>query len=744
MKGRTKPAQQRPKGRPPAAKKPASKPGTGRRTTSVSGLRVTARIVLVAAIFLCPVVVDSGTADPFNLVKVTALWTFGLVAGGLWLIDRIHRGEGIRGSKLGYLALVVLVVNGLAMVFSRNPALSLVGTYKRYSGFASLALYVLILWLLIDLYRERQDRLREVLIAVSWAGGLVAAYAILQEFGLDPVAWRRAAGASLANSISFLGNSQFAGDYIGIAAPAFAYLLFESRGEGRAQGRARPSSSPWTPRLAAAGLVLSVPALFFTQSRSGMLAAVVGVGVLAVLNRDRVPGWTKLGVVGALLLGVVLGVVVLWHPGMERPPAPLDEVQVLRSETVGYRYHWWRSAAEMTLDNPLLGTGPETYHENLPAYRTPEEAGELGFDVSDKPHNIFLEHAVGAGILGLAAYLALVGSAVVWGRRRCAGADPPTRLLLGAFLGLLSAYLAQGLFSIDVPPLALMGWVAVGGIGALADPDVAAEESEKRATFSRPRRGGGPDARKVLGYGVVGVLVVALIVVGVRPLRADNQLKEARRLAARDAPAGEVFGHHVNAIRLHPYDPVYPAFAGDYLRERGDEATDPDEQVRFYEQALELYREAHARQPGNIGYQGRLGNTHMRIAEAGREEHWAEAARWWGRIAEVDPHNWQVNGRYGQVLLAWAEARGEDPDLGCRAIDRFRRAADLHPDAVQVWTELASAHLTLGQIDEARAALERGQAVLPTSARIRRLLTSVEGLEGVQAKVTCPAGRAGS
>lgn len=696
----------------------------------------------MAGIFLCPIVVDPDTADPFNLVKVTVLWAFVFTAAGIWLIDKVRSGEGVRPSMTGWLALLVLLVNAAATLFSQNPALSAIGLYKRYGGLASTLLYVVALWLVIDLYRDRRERLHELVLATVWAGVIVGGYAILQQVGLDPIEWIGNAGVSLINPISTLGNSQLAGDYLGIVVPAFVYLLLRTPGaEGPAARR-----SPWrrlTTRrnLVGVGLALVLVGLWFTSSRSGIAAAVVGTGAVVAFLRGWFPRWVKVGTAGLLVLGSLLAVVVLWHPGAEEPPAPFQDREVLRAETVGYRLYWWQSGARMVLDNPVLGTGPDTFGENLPEYRTPQGGAELGMRVADKPHNIYLEHAVGAGVLGLGSYLLLVGAGLWWAWKRISRLDPPERLLLATFVGILTGYLAQGLFSIDVPPLAVMGWVALAGIAVIADPRVRSDddpEDPRRSTRPRSEARGLMQRRalRVVASLVAIALVAGVLVLGTRPLRADQQVKEGNRVAARDGSRTEVIDHFARAFALHPYEPVHRAEFARYFEDLAKEAEGPDAKVAHFERAMRFYEEARELHPGNIFYMVSIAELHKKIANAGRPEHWEEADRRWQRILERTPYNWQAQARYGLMLIAWGEAT-DSHEVRCRAVERFQRVAELRPEEPRVWTELANAHLAVRQLDEARAALARAQEIDPEDPRARRLVSSLEGLSPADAP-PCP------
>lgn len=241
---------------------------------------------------------------------------------------------------------------------------------------------------------------------------------------------------------------------------------------------------------------------------------------------------------------------------------------------------------------------------------------------------------------------------------------------------------------------------------------------------------------RVIASTVVVALVAGVLVLGTRPLRADQQVKNGRQVAAGDGSRSEVIDHFGRAFALHPYEPVHRAEFAEYFETLGREAEGREAKAAQFERARRFYERAHELQPGNIYYMVAIAEVHKKIANAGRSEHWEEAERWWGRILDRDPYNWQAHARYALMLAAWSEA-ADSQEVGCRAVERFRRTSELRPDEVRVWTELASAHLSLRQVEEARSALARALEIDPEDERARRLLNSLDGLSTTE--VVCPA-----
>lgn len=680
-------------------------------TWVVSRFPVYARAWVIVAVFLAPVAVLRTAVYPALGVKAAALWVCGLAALALWLSTSAERRSWPPRLRLIYPAAAFLVASMLATALSLSPLVSLVG-FDRYAGLLPRLLYAAIALAVVGVHWERPAGLRQIAWA-SGAGAVVLACAVvLQQAGIDRILW---AGPVPGTVFDFppgtMGFSNFAGGYLGIAAPFLVYLAISTR---RLVGRC----------ALGAGLGLVLVAVWYTQSRGGMIAAVVGLGVMALASRPGPSRWAKRAVALAAALVAVASVVVVWHPGADAPPEQLAGIEQLRTKTLGFRLAYWSAAGRIFADHPGVGTGLDTFYAYYPRYRAADAkldaqsvtdgSGTLGYTYTDQPHNIFLGHASNSGALGVGSYLLLVGLALRYGLRRARILEAGPRLLLAAFLGVLAAYLAQGFFSIDEPALAAIGWVAIGGIAAMADPAAVAARQQGRAGpdgqryGARSRAGGGSPqvvARRRrarwLVHGAGAVVVGAVLVVGLRPVHGDVE-------------AGS--GRWDEAMRLNPLNPLYPGQAG-LQAERLAQAS-PTEANK-----LVLLREARRQHLRALHLQPRsMGET---IAMATLETYWAqsvdpgrfvEAEGWWKRVMDQEPANAALRAA-AQRQLAGAKAR---------AVTRLRVATSIRPDDVGSWVDLAKAHLALGESGPARTALERALSLDPTSIEARRLLADLQ------------------
>jgi O-antigen ligase len=623
---------------------------TGDRAALADVLERGSRLLFATAVFLVPVVFDPRTIDAFNLTKLTALWAFGLLAlGASWLSAHLGgRRLSLPRSRILRLAYVVLGITALATLFSPNRVLSIFGLYHRYEGLLSIALYVAAIALMFMLFRRRPEAVREVATAVAFAGAVAAGYVLLQKFGWDVTDWRQAGGTKPTFPIGTLGNSAFTASYVGMAAPFVIYRALSSQ----------------TLKRLAWGIVLIgiLLALWFTGGRAGMLGAAAGI-VAIPLFLSRLTAFAKtalvvLGILALSLVAVVFG-----------DPTDTSRTTPLRTGTAGYRVQIWDASWRMFLNRPVLGWGPETFYGNYPRFRTPDEARRQGLAISDKPHNIYLGWATSTGIAGTVAYLALFGSALLLVARRVTKLDASRRLLAATFGAGLVAYLIQGVYSIDVPPLLFLGWVCVGGIAVLldrkgdpsppadeAEASLASEQTDAARADARPagkRRLDVPALRRgwVLPAIVVG-LALLLIALGFGPLRADH----AAWAGERRAPLGwssDTMELYEKAIALNPREAAYRGLAGSYLERVASNRAIPFTAATALRRSAAMYLQALELQPRNVYFMINAARVYARLGRSVDEKYFERGDRLMGQAVNLDPLNPQMRDLYTDLLNQW-------------------------------------------------------------------------------------------
>lgn len=200
-------------------------------------------------------------------------------------------------------------------------------------------------------------------------------------------------------------------------------------------------------------LFLGLGALFWTGSKSGWLIALMVFAVWVFrLNWPVRAKWMTLAVV--VLLG--LGTFTIRFQGYFAKGAT----------SVGARFDYWRAAGQITMQDPLFGTGPGTFQRPYQRIKSPDS------EMARLVHNDYLEQFSDSGIPGGLTYLGWVALVlgVLASRLTCSGREP---LNVALVLGLLGWFL-QGLseFSLYIPALSWTAFLLAGVLLSLSGNEI--------------------------------------------------------------------------------------------------------------------------------------------------------------------------------------------------------------------------------------------------------------------------------
>jgi O-antigen ligase len=421
-----------------------------------------------------------GAADPLTYIKLLFL-----AAGGLALAPAVYSrwkamGRPTWAVLVPSIAAVLILVWGLvSTVGSRAPIWNTIfGWWGRGDGWLA--------WLgaLILLLGAATLSSREVARTVTWLMGgasIVALIGLLQFAGVN---FPEGAGGQVSGT---MGNTNFAAGYFAIIGVL-------------ALGRALTQAVLW--QRIWGGFLFVVLAFLAWQTDSvqgpaALAAGVVALGVAYALlyrGRFRAAGLAASGVV--LVGGGVLLVMSFFAVG------PL--ARLWSERTFDIRQEYWQSAINIMNGLPIFGTGPDGFSRYVAEFRPESYVELLGPTLRvSAAHNIALQFGAVLGWAGLILWIVLfIGTGIallVRIVRAPVGSIGLTASVAGAF----TAYLVQGMVSIDMLPLLATGWLVAGLALALAReplPAVVEEPAEapktrkaKAAAISRtPKKIDGP------------------------------------------------------------------------------------------------------------------------------------------------------------------------------------------------------------------------------------------------------------
>ena len=210
------------------------------------------------------------------------------------------------------------------------------------------------------------------------------------------------------------------------------------------------------------GLRTEAPVTFALGRTSAVLLGASGLlGCMAAWARRHpgpaVPEKAVLALAAAFVVAVVALLALAPIPESMGGVYEIHEMLCgrFRDEYGSWRVGAWRNALAIWRDNPIFGTGPDTYYYAL--HSRLEATGEILGENFDNPHNEYLAILSNNGLPALLLYLAMLGTVLVSCLRQ--GRREGWLWALGASI---LCFAAQGFFSFSICLVTPMFWAVLG------------------------------------------------------------------------------------------------------------------------------------------------------------------------------------------------------------------------------------------------------------------------------------------
>lgn len=323
--------------------------------------------------------------------------------------------------------------------------------HGTWSALARLLTYAAVFWLSLQFCRDPK-RAQTVVYAVVGTGMVYAAYGLVAEFsGADAILWLEKSAYTGTVTSTFVNRNTYA-TYAGLGLVCTTAMLIRhirrvaasahSGREGALRLIERGFGQGWW--LLVAWVVLAT-ALMLTQSRGGLLSAVVGhIGLLVAFVATR---RTKLRHAAMIGLPIIfIGTASFLYSG-DQTAERLAQTSI---DTEG-RIQVYERTMDAASAAPLLGTGYGSFEDVFRFYRTEDITA-----IFDKAHSTYLENALelglpAAGLIVLTIF-ALLARCLIGVRLRRQGTVFP---IIGVAATLLVALHAAVDFSLQIPAVAV-------------------------------------------------------------------------------------------------------------------------------------------------------------------------------------------------------------------------------------------------------------------------------------------------
>jgi len=692
---------------------------------------------LVALAALLPVALNPYGNAYFDAPKGGLLRFLALLGVAAWAGRSVLAGKfKWTRTALDWPIGALLAASSIATALALNRHVSFYGGLNTFDGTLNLACYAAFFYLAVNFVTTRA-RLRNLLVAVLAGAGIVSVLAVLERVGIYLLPSTIApGGVDPTRSAATFGNPVYLGAYLTIVIPVSVALFLYLR-LGRQDDTTPDTVSPAWP---ISGLVaVEIAALIFTQGRAAWLGTAIGLAVTLglILSLRETFRWRQVALLlvpflaaGALYLGVGA---VSRAPSAESLSERAKSTAAVSSGSAFNRLYMWRMTLPMLVARPvhgrsdafdatigpvrlpagavrpLFGYGLDFYLELFPKWRPIDWYVAIKEDAFPaQPHNDLLQVAVGQGLIGLAAYLAVLGALIVTcGQAAARSKRPMQRFALAGLLGSIAAYIVQLQFSFTVAAVAPFFWVAAGMAVSLAHRD---DRGSRSVELELPTR---TDASRIAALLVLLGLVAWGTVGAYRFVAADARLRatqDAVGIGAYDTALDLAY----ETIALNPHESRYPMVSARYFEDAY--ATTGD--GRYADAALDLARTAQALDPYLTEPYFTQASVYRQMARRTGSAPLQQAATLYRRVLALDPYN--EDGLFNLALTLY------DQRAYRQSADLLRRALRLKPADADAYEALGAAYAKEKRYKEAKDAFRRALRLGSTSPFVQQALKELE------------------
>lgn len=412
-------------------------------------------MLVAVKVFLLCIVLDPFGQESFELPKSLASRGVEWLLAGALVISVIRYGPSIvpRSRMWAFVGAFVLA-NAVSALFAANTYIAIFGETDRYLGL-TFVIDMTILALAVAVgYRTARDW-ATLGSAAAAATAIAVVYALVQFAGRDPIGWT---SDVRARPFGTFGNPDIFGQFLSSAFGAALGVVIADRG-----ARRRQALGAGVLLLLLIGAVATRGSLIGVAGAFAMaLAVLAGLGHLRSIPRRNV-------LVG--LAGILIVAAALWLSPLGRR----IEGTISGSAPIEDRVLIYESAVRAVVARPLFGWGPDGFATGYPSSRSERSAFYDGANsLSSSAHDWVLQVAATTGLVGLAAYLAMLGAAAWTLLRRGLRVMPA---VASPLLLALAAYLAHGLVTVGSVSVDWLPWIVVGAGASL---DAVAQRAEER------------------------------------------------------------------------------------------------------------------------------------------------------------------------------------------------------------------------------------------------------------------------
>ncbi|OGI94471.1 hypothetical protein A3A03_02855 [Candidatus Nomurabacteria bacterium RIFCSPLOWO2_01_FULL_40_18] len=538
------------------------------------------RWAIYLTVFLAPLYFSTSHWYAFTTPKTLLIIAGTLIASVFFIWGLVkNKGEGIKITYLHYILFTFLLLMSISGFFGIDPYTSFFGTFFSSVGIVFLIVLGLLACLISEFVRRDFNFISSLLASAFISGVIVALISYLPVLGIKGYFFDLSQGGST------IGNTSFTGTFLLFAIGFGGYLTL--------------ISEKWKKKtLYILGIlvILACPIFFNADFWRGAVSfsqilhhpllasgeaqgAQLGVLVLILttiflwLSISRKKTVKIIGTIFFILFMISLS----WgYTGLLDPTSKIH--QHFMEIKGGVRFVFWDISERAVAERPLLGWGFENYQTVYQRHFDPIvfKDGYTDEQGVTNPHNVIYDMAVSSGILGLIAYLVLLGY-VCMVFVNFARSQEKEKKYTVIFAGIILGYFVQNFFIFDTPTAYLVYFLCIGlAIGFLAVKNQTESVAIPAESFLK---------KKIIGWGTIGLLSALFVIFVILPAYESRQWQNLRETYLFDRIE---MMKNVSAISLMGGIDDSARYANEVLRLVDDFRISPDasEEVRKMLEAI--------------------------------------------------------------------------------------------------------------------------------------------------------------
>lgn len=408
-------------------------------------LDTTIEYLIYASLVLVPLIFLPFVSSVFTTPKLYVFRVITLVIVFLWAMKFIFKKETkIRKTPFVFFLSAYAVVCVVTTFFSVSIASSVIGTYGRFIGLATILNLLLWVYIVIAVMSDK-SKIRKAMWASVITALFVVVYGLLQYFDLLTLFnWSQNPSERMFSTI---GHSNHVAAYLGMNLMLLIGICV---------------STPFSWRkifLHLVGFVFFV-AIILTASRAGIFATVAVLliwGIYALKIKGARKYFMKKGKVFLFLFMVLFlaGVLFQGHlKQLEIVERTKENIEFFKEGNIPDRLSWWASSIEMIKDKPFIGHGLSTYRDVYNQYRRADynlPGNAQDYITPESAHMEYLTIWIQQGTLGILVYIMMLVAVFYYAVRYLKKEDDyNNKVIAFSLLSALMVYLFQALLSFGV------------------------------------------------------------------------------------------------------------------------------------------------------------------------------------------------------------------------------------------------------------------------------------------------------